>query len=130
MPGHVKLGKTGEPDPNPTPYLVVSMEMKREAMSKPYDSKKSFWCPDGAGGFSECMLESDDGKKATVMVGHEKKVCKSEELGQINPPKFEKCEDMANLTFLNDGSVFWNLKTRYQAKLIYVSVLATTIQYK
>merc|ERR1712155_476889 len=28
-------------------------------------------------------------------------------------------EDMANLTFLNDGSVFWNLKTRYQAKLIY-----------
>merc|ERR1712036_160735 len=26
---------------------------------------------------------------------------------------------MGNLTFLNDGSVFWNLKTRYQAKLIY-----------
>ena len=38
---------------------------------------------------------------------------------QVNPPKFEKCEDMANLTFLNDASVFWNLKTRYQAKLIY-----------
>merc|ERR1719367_1184761 len=32
---------------------------------------------------------------------------------------FEKCEDMANLTFLNDASVFNNLKTRYQAKLIY-----------
>ena len=119
MPGHVKLGKTGEPDPDPTPYLVVSIDMKREAMSKPYDSKKSFWCPDGAGGFNECLLDNDDGKKATVMVGHEKKVFKSEELGQINPPKFEKCEDMANLTFLNDGSVFWNLKTRYQAKLIY-----------
>ena len=44
---------------------------------------------------------------------------KSEELGQVNPPKFEKCEDMANLTFLNDASVFWNLKVRYQAKLIY-----------
>merc|ERR1719325_311793 len=67
----------------------------------------------------ECTLVDNDGKKATVMVGHEKKVCKSEELGQINPPKFEKCEDMANLTFLNDASVFWNLKTRYQAKLIY-----------
>ena len=73
MPGHVKLGKTGEPDPDPTPYLVVSMDMKREAMSKPYDSKKSHWCPDGAGGFLECMLENDDGKKATVMVGHEVK---------------------------------------------------------
>ena len=71
-------------------------------------------CPDGSGGFNECLLDNDDGKKATVMVGHEKKVFKSEDLGQINPPKFEKCEDMANLTFLNDGSVFWNLKTRYQ----------------
>ena len=26
---------------------------------------------------------------------------------------------MANLTFLNDASVYWNLKSRYQAKLIY-----------
>merc|ERR1719367_596227 len=32
---------------------------------------------------------------------------------------FEKCEDMANLTFLNDASVFYNLKVRFQAKLIY-----------
>jgi hypothetical protein len=46
----------------------------------------------------------------------QKKQFKSSELGQINPPKFEKCEDMANLTFLNDGSVFWNLKTRYQVR--------------
>ena len=49
----------------------------------------------------------------------QKKELKSEEIGQVNPPKFEKCEDMANLTFLNDASVFWNLKARYQAKLIY-----------
>merc|ERR1712242_384970 len=67
----------------------------------------------------EGMLESDDGNKATVMCGHEKKVFKSEQIGQVNPPKFEKCEDMANLTYLNDASVFWNLKVRFQAKLIY-----------
>merc|ERR1719450_943250 len=67
----------------------------------------------------ECILVDDDGTKATVMCGHEKKVFKSTEVGQVNPPKFEKCEDMANLTFLNDASVFWNLKVRYQAKLIY-----------
>merc|ERR1712213_124627 len=67
----------------------------------------------------ESMLESDDGTKDVVMCGHEKKTFKSDQVGQVNPPKFEKCEDMANLTFLNDGSVFWNLKTRYQAKLIY-----------
>merc|ERR1712223_190622 len=67
----------------------------------------------------ECMLESNDGTKAVVMCGHEKKTFKSAEVGQVNPPKFEKCEDMANLTFLNDASVFWNLKVRFMAKLIY-----------
>merc|ERR550539_2113551 len=67
----------------------------------------------------ECLLVEDDGNKATVMCGHEKKVFKSAEIGQVNPPKFEKVEDMANLTFLNDASVFWNLKVRFQAKMIY-----------
>merc|ERR1719323_1708217 len=67
----------------------------------------------------ECTLVEDDGTKAVVMCGHEKKTFKSSEIGQVNPPKFEKCEDMANLTFLNDASVFYNLKVRYQAKLIY-----------
>ena len=37
----------------------------------------------------------------------------------MNPPKFEKCEDMANLTYLNDASVFHNLDARFKCKLIY-----------
>merc|ERR1712227_1015715 len=119
MPGHVKLGKPGEADPDPAPYLVVTLEMKREDALKPYDPKKSYWCPDGKGGYAECMLESDDGTKGVVMCGHEKKVFKSEEIGQVNPPKFEKCEDMSNLTYLNDASVFHNLEVRFKAKLIY-----------
>jgi hypothetical protein len=70
MPGHVKLGKAGEPDPDPVPYLVVTMEMKRADMLRAYDSKKSYWCPDDKGGYCECMLETDDGTKAVVMCGH------------------------------------------------------------
>ncbi|XP_040569561.1 myosin-4 [Lepeophtheirus salmonis] len=119
MPGHDKKGKPGEPDPDPEPYLVISMEMKREDMLKPYDPKKSVWAPDGNGGFKEGLLVSDEDGKALVMIGHEKKTFKSEAVGQINPPKFEKCEDMANLTYLNDGSVFHNLEARFKAKLIY-----------
>eukprot|EP00095_Tigriopus_kingsejongensis_P003450 maker-scaffold13_size735724-snap-gene-0.11 protein:Tk03450 transcript:maker-scaffold13_size735724-snap-gene-0.11-mRNA-1 annotation:"myosin heavy muscle isoform x29" len=119
MPGHVKLGKSGEPDPDPMPYLMVAMDVKRQDMLKPYDPKKSYWVPDGQGGFKEGLLESDDGTKATCMLGHEKKVFKSAEIGQVNPPKFERCEDMANLTFLNDASVFHNLKIRFTSKLIY-----------
>merc|ERR1719466_141873 len=55
----------------------------------------------------------------TVAVGHEKFTLKAGGVGRVNHPKFEKCEDMVNLTYLNDASVFWNLKTRYQAKLIH-----------
>merc|ERR1712012_716476 len=94
-------------------------EMKREDAMKPYDPKKSYWSPDGKGNYMECTLVDNDGTKAVVMCGHEKKTFKSDDIGQVNPPKFEKCEDMANLTFLNDASVFYNLKVRYQAKLIY-----------
>ena len=47
----------------------------------------------------------------------------------MNPPKFEKCEDMSNLTYLNEASVLHNLRARYQAKLIYVSVFSSLKQY-
>ena len=70
MPGHVKAGKAGEKDPDPEPYLVVTMDMKREDQKKPYDSKKSYWCPDGSGGYAECMLENKGDVESTVMMGH------------------------------------------------------------
>ena len=71
MPGHVKLGKAGEPDPDPLPYLVVTLEMKREDMLKAYDPKKSVWVPTESHDFKEGLLESDDGTKAVVQLGHE-----------------------------------------------------------
>ena len=70
MPGHVKATKSGEKDPDPEPYLVVTMEMKREDMMKPYDSKKSYWCPDGKGGYMECSLEGGTDTEKTVYCGH------------------------------------------------------------
>ena len=39
---------------------------------------------------------------------------------QMNPPKFEKIEDMAALTYLNEASVLHNLRQRYYSSLIYV----------
>ena len=123
MPGHIKLVK-GLADPDPTEFLLPSLDMKRSDQSKPYDPKKSVWIPDPkTGGYREGLLESGDledpASKCVVAVGHEKFTHKSADVGKVNPPKFEKCEDMVNLTFLNDASVFWNLKTRYQAKMIH-----------
>lgn len=48
---------------------------------------------------------------------------KKDQCEQMNPPKFEKAEDMANLTYLNEASVLHNLKQRYYANLIYVSTV-------
>ena len=47
MPGHVKKGGKQEQDPDPSPWLVLSFEMKNEDSLKPYDAKKSVWVPDG-----------------------------------------------------------------------------------
>lgn len=46
---------------------------------------------------------------------------KKDQLSQVNPPKFEKLEDMADMTYLNEASVLHNLKQRYYNKMIYVS---------
>jgi len=45
----------------------------------------------------------------------------------MNPPKFEKIDDMANLTYLNEASVLHNLRSRYNAGLIYVSEIFLSV---
>lgn len=44
------------------------------------------------------------------------------QVDKVNPAKFDKADDMAELTHLNEASVVHNLYTRYQADLIYVSI--------
>ena len=67
MPGHIKKSE-GE-DPDPDPWLVVSPELKKKLLSKPYDPKKSCWVPDKAtGGYFEGLIESTDGDKVSVKI--------------------------------------------------------------
>ncbi|XP_066262043.1 myosin heavy chain, muscle isoform X21 [Euwallacea similis] len=107
-------------DEDPTPYLFVSLEQKRIDQTKPYDAKKSCWVPDEKEGFVLGEIRGTKGDLVTVGVpGGEEKNFKKEQVSQVNPPKYEKCEDMSNLTYLNDASVLHNLKQRYYAKLIY-----------
>lgn len=42
-----------------------------------------------------------------------------EDIDKVNPAKFDKADDMAELTHLNEASVIHNLQTRYQSDLIY-----------
>ncbi|XP_011051461.1 PREDICTED: LOW QUALITY PROTEIN: myosin heavy chain, muscle [Acromyrmex echinatior] len=107
-------------DPDPTPYLFVSLEQKRIDQTKPYDAKKACWVPDEKEGYLLGEIKATKGDVVSVgLPGGETKDYKKDQLQQVNPPKYEKCEDMSNLTYLNDASVLHNLKQRYYAKLIY-----------
>ncbi|XP_057699877.1 myosin-9-like isoform X2 [Corythoichthys intestinalis] len=84
-------------------------------------SKKQVWVPSERLGFEagsvkeelgeECVVElSDSGKKVKI---------NKDDIQKMNPPKFNKVEDMAELTCLNEASVLHNLKERYYSGLIY-----------
>lgn len=50
----------------------------------------------------------------------QEKTVKEDDVTPMNPPKFDKIEDMAMMTHLNEASVLYNLKERYAAWMIYV----------
>ncbi|CAL4063538.1 unnamed protein product [Meganyctiphanes norvegica] len=117
MPGH--LVKSVGPDPDPAEFLFVSREQKIKDQAKPYDSKKDCWTPHPTEGFALGKITGTKGDLITVDAMGETKNFKKDQVAQVNPPKYEKAEDMSNLTFLNDASVLYNLKIRYTAKLMY-----------
>jgi hypothetical protein len=41
----------------------------------------------------------------------------------MNPPKFDRVDDIADLTFLNEASVVHNLRLRYGSGAIYVCMV-------
>ena len=46
---------------------------------------------------------------------------KEDQVFSMNPPKYDKIEDMAMMTHLQEPAVLYNLKERYAAWMIYVS---------
>ena len=47
----------------------------------------------------------------------------------MNPPKYDKIEDMAMMTHLTEATVLYNLKERYAAWMIYVRFSTCWEQY-
>ncbi|XP_011506381.1 PREDICTED: myosin heavy chain, muscle isoform X10 [Ceratosolen solmsi marchali] len=107
-------------DADPTPYLFVSLEQKRIDQTKPYDAKKACWIPDEKEGYLLGEIKATKGDIVSIgLPGGERRELKKDQLLQVNPPKFERSEDMADLTILNEACVLHNLKQRYYSKLIY-----------
>jgi len=123
MPGTKIVLNQGD-DPDPAPFLFVSQEIKERIAEKAYDPKRSAYVPHPEEKFAEGMIEETTGNKVKVKIvkgasAGEVKEYKQELVTQVNPPKYDCCEDMSNLTYLNDASVLFNLYQRYVERLIY-----------
>lgn len=68
-----KKAKDEGDDPDPTPYLFVSLEQKRIDQTKPYDAKKACWVPDDKEGFVLGEIRGTKGDLVTVGIPGEVK---------------------------------------------------------
>nr|ALR88564.1 myosin heavy chain striated muscle-like 115 [Saccoglossus kowalevskii] len=105
---------------DPEQYLMVDKKKQMEDSTKAFDSKKFCWVPDEKEGFVKGEIVSTKGEMVTIKTGTGKQITlKKDDMQQMNPPKFDKIEDMASMTYLNEAGVLHNLRQRYYAGLIY-----------
>ncbi|XP_060932766.1 myosin heavy chain, fast skeletal muscle-like isoform X1 [Limanda limanda] len=106
-------------------YLRKPEKERIEAQNAPFDAKTACYVADVKELYLKGTIMKKDGGKyvfsvviATNVLLQEK-VYKEEDVHPMNPPKYDKIEDMAMMTHLNEASVLYNLKERYAAWMIY-----------
>uniref|UniRef100_A0AAY4B7I2 Myosin-7B n=1 Tax=Denticeps clupeoides TaxID=299321 RepID=A0AAY4B7I2_9TELE len=102
-------------------YLRKPEKERIEAQNKPFDAKSACFVVDDKELYLKATIKKRDGGKVTVEVltTKEEKTVKEDDVTPMNPPKYDKIEDMAMMTHLNEASVLYNLKERYAAWMIY-----------
>ncbi|XP_067860431.1 myosin-1B-like [Heptranchias perlo] len=103
------------------PYLRKTDKERLEAQNLPFDAKSACFVHDDKELYVKGTLKSKEGGKATVETLLDKRTVtvKDDQVFPMNPPKFDKVEDMVMMTHLNEASVLYNLKERYAAWMIY-----------
>uniref|UniRef100_A0A6I8RER6 Myosin, heavy chain 14, non-muscle n=1 Tax=Xenopus tropicalis TaxID=8364 RepID=A0A6I8RER6_XENTR len=99
-------------DRNPTSVTATQAD---------WTAKRQVWVPSEKHGFEAASIKEERGEEVIVELAENGKrvpVAK-DDIQKMNPPKFTKVEDMAELTCLNEASVLHNLKDRYYSGLIY-----------
>ncbi|CAF0731333.1 unnamed protein product [Adineta steineri] len=101
-------------------YLALPSEEKIKLQAQPFDGKKAVWAPEPKEIYIAGEIVSQKGDDVTIKTSKgETVVVKKDNVQQMNPPKYSCTDDMADLTYLNDGSVLANLRDRYARWLIY-----------
>ena len=86
-----------------------------------FSGKRYVWLQDPQQAFVKgWVVEELEGDQLLVQCedGSQRQIS-SDAVDKVNPAKFDKADDMAELTHLNEASVVHNLKLRYQSDLIY-----------
>ncbi|XP_077429298.1 myosin heavy chain, fast skeletal muscle-like [Vanacampus margaritifer] len=101
-------------------YLRKPERERIEAQNTPFDAKTAFFVTEPTEMYVKGKLVKKEAGKATVEIKGGKSVTvKDDDIFPMNPPKFDKIEDMAMMTHLSEPAVLYNLKERYAAWMIY-----------
>jgi len=106
-------------------YLRKPEKERIESQSAPFDAKSAAYVADKVELYLKCKIISKDGGKVTVElldgqpVKVEERTVPEADVTPMNPPKYDKIEDMAMMTHLTEATVLYNLKERYAAWMIY-----------
>uniref|UniRef100_A0A8C3AJV6 Myosin heavy chain, fast skeletal muscle-like n=1 Tax=Cyclopterus lumpus TaxID=8103 RepID=A0A8C3AJV6_CYCLU len=102
-------------------YLRKPERERLEAQTAAFDAKTSFFAVDPVEMYLKGKLVKREGGKATVeTLEYEGKPSKvKDDIHPMNPPKYDKIEDMAMMTHLNEPCVLYNLKERFSSWMIY-----------
>ncbi|KAI0954365.1 hypothetical protein AcV7_007621 [Taiwanofungus camphoratus] len=106
----------------PAPRPSQSAEAARAAaLQAEFNEKKWVWVPDDKDGYLAGWVtkEEDDIGEVVIASGGEIRRLPLYALSKMNPPKFDRVDDIADLTFLNEASVVHNLRLRYGSGAIY-----------
>ncbi|XP_070251085.1 myosin-8 [Myotis yumanensis] len=102
------------------PYLRKSEKERIEAQNKPFDAKTSVFVVEPKEAYVKSVIQSKDGGKVTVKTESGATLTvREDQVFPMNPPKYDKIEDMAMMTHLHEPGVLYNLKERYAAWMIY-----------
>ncbi|XP_038605793.1 myosin-10 isoform X2 [Tachyglossus aculeatus] len=107
---------------DPERYLFVDRAViYNPATQADWTAKKLVWIPSERHGFEAACVKEERGDEVAVELAEngKKALVNKDDIQKMNPPKFSKVEDMAELTCLNEASVLHNLKDRYYSGLIY-----------
>ncbi|XP_044253339.1 myosin heavy chain, non-muscle isoform X1 [Tribolium madens] len=103
-------------------YLCVDRNNYNDpATQAEWTQKRLVWVPHESQGFVAASIKGERGDEVEVELQETGKrtTVARDDIQKMNPPKFDKVEDMAELTCLNEACVLHNLKDRYYSGLIY-----------